>query len=98
MFISKRQNGFYYLFINDELTGKRKMVSCQTKYKPEALKFLSEFKNKSQSLLKQNSNVVYYIEDLKREILKYTSDNLLKSGVSINYVKEIAGHSPFKQQ
>ncbi len=76
MFLSKRQNGFYYLFITDEITGKRKMISCKTKYKPEALKFLSEFKNNSKQLLKEKSNVIYYIADLKREVLKYTSDNL----------------------
>jgi len=76
MFLSKRQNGFYYLFIKDENTGKRKMISCKTKYKPEAIKFLSNFKNNSQKVLIQNSNVVYYIQDLQKEVLKYVSDNL----------------------
>lgn len=79
MFLSKRQNGFYYLFITDENTGKRKMISCKTKHKPEAIKFLSNFKTNSNKLHKQKSNVIYYIEDLKREVLKYTSDNLQKS-------------------
>ena len=78
MFITKRQNGFYYLFLNDEITGKRKMISCKTKYKPEALKFLSGYKSKKESYHKKKSNV-FYTEDLKAEVLKYTSDNLQKS-------------------
>lgn len=79
MFLSKRQNGFYYLYISDEHTGKRKMISCKTKFKPEAIKFLSNFKNNSLKLHKLNSNVVYCIEDLRKEVLKYTSDNLQNS-------------------
>ena len=75
MFLSKRQNGFYYLFFLDENTGKRKMMSCKTKYKPEAMKFLSNFKNNSQTLQKQKSNVVYFTEDLQRDVLKYVADN-----------------------
>lgn len=79
MFVSKRKNGYYYLFILDEQTGKRKMITCKTKYKPEAMKFLSEYKNNSKKHLKQKSNIVYSIEDLRKEVLKYTSDNLQKS-------------------
>jgi len=79
MFVSKRKNGNYYLFITDEHTGKRKMISCKTKYKPEAMKFLSEYKNNSKKLQKQKSNIVYNILDLRKEVLKYTSDNLQKS-------------------
>ncbi len=65
------------------MTGKRKMISCKTKYKPEAMKFLSDFKNQSKTLHKQKSNVIYYIEDLRKEVLKYTSDNLQKSTMQI---------------
>lgn len=83
MFLSKRPNGYYYLFIKDEHTGKMKMITCKTKYKPEAMKFLSNFKTTSKTLHKQNSNVVYYIEDLRKEVLKYTSDNLQKSTMQI---------------
>jgi len=79
MFISKRKNGFYYLFISDENTGKRKMISCKTKHKPEAIKFLSNYKNNSKQSQKQTSNSIYYIDDLKKEVLKYTSDNLQNS-------------------
>jgi len=76
MFISKRSNGNYYLFYNDEYTGKRKMISCKTRYKPEAMKYLSNFKNNSQKSLKQKTNLVSYTEDLRHEVLKYVSDNL----------------------
>jgi len=83
MFLSKRQNGFYYLFFLDENTGKRKMISCKTKYKPEAMKFLSNFTSTSKKDHKQKSNVIYYIEDLRKEVIKYTSDNLQISTMQI---------------
>lgn len=74
MFITKRQNGFYYLYISDENTGKRKMISCKTKKKPEAMKFLTNFKNHSKNPLKKST--VIYLSDLQSEVLKYVNDNL----------------------
>ena len=83
MFLSKRQNGIYYLYITDENTGKRKMISCNTKYKPEAMKFLSNFKTKSKNLHKKISANVLRLSDLQNEVLKYVSDNLRKSTCQI---------------
>lgn len=101
MFLSKRQNGFYYLFINDEHTGKRKMISCKTKYKPEAMKFLSNFKNTSKDLHKQNSTNVLQLSDLQTEVLKYVSDNLRNSTCQIykrvfKDLLRIIGNRPLK--
>lgn len=76
MFLTKRQNGFYYLYIKDDLTGKRKAISCKTKYKAEAIKFVSNFKSNSAEQIKKTSNQVLYLADLQREVLKYVSDNL----------------------
>jgi integrase len=83
MFISKRKNGFYYLFLKDENTGKRKMLSCKTKKKSEAINFVVNFKIKSQNTVGVKPVVTYYLEDLKKEVLQYTSDNLQKSTVQI---------------
>lgn len=41
MFLSKRPNGYYYLYYDHE--GKRKTISTAKKVKSEALKFLKEF-------------------------------------------------------
>lgn len=76
MFLSKRKNGNYYLFFTDDTTQKRKMLSCRTKSKPAALKFLTTYKLNSQTVQKQRTNTIYYIQDLQREVLKYVSDNL----------------------
>ncbi len=59
------------------------MISCKTKYKPEAMKFLSNFKTTSKDLRKQNSMQVLRLSDLQTEVLKYVSDNLRKSTCQI---------------
>ena len=81
MFLSKRKNGFYYLFYEDETTGKRKMVSCKTKKKPEALKFLTNFKVSKKGSKRINS--VHYLKDLKEEIMHYANDNFTSGTVKI---------------
>jgi site-specific recombinase XerD len=43
MFLSKRSNGIYYLWIDDEL-GRRHKVSTRCTLKTDALKFLQDFK------------------------------------------------------
>lgn len=82
MFVSKRKNGYYYLFISDETTGKRKNVSCKTKKKPEAMKFLSNFLTTSKNPLQKNT--VIYLSDLQKEVLKYVNDNL-RTGTCLIY-------------
>jgi integrase len=101
MFLTKRQNGFYYLYIKDDLTGKRKAISCKTKYKAEAMKFISNFKNNSAEQIKKTSNHVLYLADLQREVLKYVSDNL-RLGTLLLYrnafkdLIRIIGNKPIK--
>ena len=41
--LSKRKNGIYYIFY-DQPSGKRTCISTRTKYKAEANKFLTNFK------------------------------------------------------
>jgi len=48
LYLSKHKNGYWYIYFNDEF-GKRKSVSTKSKYKIEALKFISEFKLQLQS-------------------------------------------------
>lgn len=43
MYLSKRQNGIYYVYYNQQ-NGKRTCISSGTKLKAEAIKFLSQFK------------------------------------------------------
>ena len=43
MFLSKRSNGIYYLWLDDDF-GKRQKVSTGCRHKPEAIKFFRDFK------------------------------------------------------
>jgi len=47
MYLSKHKNGYYYIYFIDE-HGRRKSVSTKVKFKSEATKFLSSFKNELQ--------------------------------------------------
>lgn len=77
MFISKRKNGYYYLFVKDDLTSKRIMVSCKTKKKSEALKFLNQYDNSLHS--KSNNKILLSVFQLQAEVMKYVTDNLRHS-------------------
>lgn len=57
------------------MTGKRKMISCKTKLKSEALKFLYLHNNQSKTLRRRTFYAVHTIEDLRKDVLKYVSDN-----------------------
>lgn len=86
MFLFKNPNGFYYLYFNCEITHKRKKISCKTKFKSEAVKFLSDFKNNLSGIetkRKQKEIKVHYISDLKTEVMKYVSDNFRKGTAEI---------------
>jgi len=101
MFLSKRQNGFYYLFITNDETGKRKMVSCKTRNKHEALKFLSNFR-KSVNEPKLNRQIqVAHISDLEKEVLNYVTQNLRRTTCLIykrvlRDLLRILGNKPLK--
>ncbi|MCI0716742.1 MAG: tyrosine-type recombinase/integrase [Chlorobi bacterium] len=74
MFISKRKNGYYYLFFQDDISGKRKMISCKSKRKSEALKFLKGYNNSQHS--SKNVNFLLTVSQLQGEVMKYVTDNL----------------------
>lgn len=75
MFLSKHKNGYYYVHYTDDITGKRNAVSTKEKYKPEAVKFLSDFKNNLKIKNKEKSKV-HYISELKTEVMQYVLNNM----------------------
>ena len=68
MFLSKRSNGFYYIYYENE-RGRKTCISTKTKFKNEALKFLSNFKEEIKNRL---ASKVIPIE-LKKFELEYLS-------------------------
>ncbi|MCX6159536.1 MAG: site-specific integrase [Ignavibacteriae bacterium] len=77
MFLSKSpKSGKYYLYYFDE-NGKRRSVSTKTKLKAEAKEFEKGFvemlENRKIKHVPQN---IYYLEDIKSEVLNYTINNL----------------------
>ena len=68
MFLSKRPNGYYYVFYETP-SGKRNSVSTKSKNKSDALKFLSEF----QKNLRVASENEVTIIDLKTFSFDYLS-------------------------
>jgi integrase len=66
MFLSKRSNGYYYIFYSNHF-GNKTCISTKTKIKSEALKFLSNFKEEINS--RQSSKVIPI--DLKSFLFEY---------------------------
>jgi integrase len=66
MFLSKRPNGYYYVFYEDT-KGKRNCISTKSKNKSDALKFLSEFQH---NLKNDSANALIKI-DLKTFAFNY---------------------------
>jgi site-specific recombinase XerD len=100
MFLFKRKNGTYYLQFKDEISGKQKAISTKAKYKPEALKFLSQFNSKLKAA-RERKQIVFYISDLRNEVLKYVLDNMQGSTCQIynrvlNDMLRIIGNKPVK--
>ena len=73
MFIAKRKNKVYYLFFIGS-DGKKKMRSCKTKIKSEALKFLTTFRETSKSK-KEVIFSNYKLSDLQNEIIGFAKTN-----------------------
>ena len=57
MFLSKRSNGYYYVFY-ERLDGKRRCVSTKVKNKRDALTFFSKFRNKLKDLLDSEVTII----------------------------------------
>ena len=71
MFLSKRSNGIYYLWYNDDFGHKRK-VSTRARRKSEALKFLQSFReseNRRANCLNRT-----LLSDFTEEFLAYSKD------------------------
>ena len=70
MFLSKQKNGIYYIYYKGS-QGKRTRISTKTKFKKDALIFLTEFSTK----LKESQNRKYIeisLKDFRFEYLKYS--------------------------
>lgn len=98
MFLSKGYKGVYYLYYNDEVTGKRQKISTKSKLKSEAKKFLKEF-NPERKPMKQQ---LIYLETLQYEVLKYTNSNLSPAThrlyiTAFKNLLSFLGNKPIKQ-
>lgn len=70
MFLSKRPNGFYYIYFNSS-DGNRTSISTKCKLKSDALKFLSNF-NEELKLRQKDSTILINLKDFFFEYLKYS--------------------------
>jgi integrase len=68
--LSKRSNGYYYVFY-DTPEGSRTCISTRTKYKSEALKFISAFEAELKQKL-QNKVIQITLKDFYFQYLKYS--------------------------
>ena len=75
MFLSKHKNGIYYVHYTDDITGKRNAITTKEKYKPEAIKFLSDIKNNLKNKNKEKLKV-HYLSELKTEVMNYVLNNM----------------------
>ena len=104
MFIHKTKNGYYYVFYTDKNTGKRNKITCGTRIKADAIKFLSNLETNlkvKEEKFKTLKSAVYYISDLQTEVIKYVSENMSKSTVKVykihfKNVLSILGNVPIK--
>lgn len=81
MYLSKRSNGFYYVYYNQP-NGKRTCRSTKQKKKIDALKFLTEFEKKLKA--KAAAQIQVPLIDFTEEFLSYSS-----TIHSINHTKSI---------
>lgn len=70
MFLSKRANGVYYIYYNDE-QGKRQAISTKSSIKSEALKFLTDIKQEVKKK-KAKPAVQIKLQDFKNEFLTHS--------------------------
>lgn len=81
--LSKRSNGFYYVYYNSP-SGKRNSISTRTKYKAEANKFLTNFK---EELKRRNEEKLISINlsEFKTEFINYSK--------TVHTVKTVKGYN-----
>jgi len=75
MTLFKRSNGIYYFEYYDAIFGKNKRISTRTKFKREALHFVSEYKKHLESKTKKKPIMLY---DFRDEYCSYVASNFSK--------------------
>lgn len=95
MYLSKRQNGVYYIFYNQS-NGKKTCLSTGEKIKSEAVRFLSNFESELKTRRKNKLNPIS-LKDFTFEFLKYSetihSQNTSKVfKVTFNYLTKFFGN------
>lgn len=76
MFLTKRENGIYYICYRDELTGKIIRNSAKTKDKIRAQKLFVEFRSNKDEQVK---NKFFTLTSLRDFVLEYVKNNFSKS-------------------
>jgi site-specific recombinase XerD len=94
MYLSKRQNGFWYIFYTQQ-NGKKTCVSTGSKIKSEGIRFLSNFQSELK-IKQQNKVIPITLQEYEIQFLKYSesvhSDNTSKVfKVTFNFLKEYFG-------
>ena len=70
MFLYKRKSGYYYIIYRQD-NGKRTSISTHSKYKSDAIKFLTQFKDKI--IAKEQQRVIpITLKEFKEEYLFYS--------------------------
>ncbi len=101
MYLSKGYKGYYYLYYKNN-SGTYSKISTRSKIKPDALKFISEFKQKLKDKSKEKENCKsLFVSELRDEVLKYVSLNMQVSTLQIykrvfNDIVRILGNKPIK--
>jgi integrase len=95
MYLSKRYNGYYYIFY-PQLNGKKTCISTKTKIKNEALKFLSRFEKEIETRTIQKMKSIL-LSDYIRFFLSYSvtvHTKKTKNGylLSLNYLQNFFGN------
>jgi site-specific recombinase XerD len=98
--LSKRSNGYYYVFY-DTPSGKRTCISTKTKYKSEAVKFLSNFKEEINKRNDPKSSSIS-LKEFIQEFLQYshtihTSKTVKAYGQSLSYLQKYFGDAQLKE-
>ncbi len=76
MYLTKRENGIYYICYKDELTGKAIRYSTRTKDKLRAQKLFIEFRSNRD---KQVKNKFFTLTSLRDFVQEYVKNNFTKS-------------------
>lgn len=79
MFLSKRPNGIFYLFVFDPILNKRKCISTKTKLKSKALEFFLNYKKG----VTPKQALFINLSDAENLLNRYVTDNLAISSFLI---------------